>query len=127
MKKTIVAILAVTSLLGYANSGQTANKERGVSADNTEVNKRDASDRTLTADDQNNNAKNLEVVSKIRSDLVNDSNLSTYAKNVKIVVLGGEVTLRGPVNSQAEKEKIANVASLAAPSMRVQNKLEVVK
>ena len=54
-----------------------------------------------------------------------DDSLSMTAKNVKIITENGMVTLRGPVKSQAEKSKIAQLAKSAAGQMKVDNQLEV--
>jgi len=47
------------------------------------------------------------------------------AKNVKIITAGGQVTLRGPVNSAEEKMKIEALAKTAAGDAKVDNQLEV--
>jgi osmotically-inducible protein OsmY len=38
---------------------------------------------------------------------VADKTLSTYAHNVKIVTTNGQVTLKGPVKSEEEKQQVA--------------------
>jgi osmotically-inducible protein OsmY len=47
------------------------------------------------------------------------------AHNVKIVTANGNVTLRGPVNSEAEKVAIARKAKAIAGAGNVDNQLEV--
>ena len=47
------------------------------------------------------------------------------AKNVKIITENGVVTLRGPVKSEAEKTKIAELAKAAAGQAKLENQLEV--
>ena len=47
------------------------------------------------------------------------------AKNVKIVTANGTVTLRGPVKSDAEKAKIAELAQSAGSNVKIDNQLEV--
>ena len=43
-----------------------------------------------------------------------DKSLSVYGHNVKIITKGGAVTLKGPVPSDDEKQKIASLAADAA-------------
>lgn len=122
MKKTRSMTLILISLLLtsyiYANNS--------VPADNSAKNTRDQSGKTPQPIDQPNSERDLAVAVKIRSNLYNDKQLSTYGKNVKVIALNNVVTLRGPVNSQAEKQKIGNVANLAAPGMKIQNDLEII-
>jgi hypothetical protein len=75
-------------------------------ADDTAVNKRDRSDAELTADQQKNNRSDLQLTAEIRRAIMKDKTLSTNAHNVKIIVRDGLVTLKGPVASQAEKDKV---------------------
>jgi osmotically-inducible protein OsmY len=58
---------------------------------------------------------------------VADDSLSTTAHNVKIITVDGVVTLRGPVNNDQEKAKIADAAKKIAGVKQVDNQLEVVK
>lgn len=51
--------------------------------------------------------------------------LSMTAKNVKIITENGVVTLRGPVNSAAEKAKIGELAMANAGQAKIDNQLEV--
>jgi hyperosmotically inducible periplasmic protein len=44
---------------------------------------------------------------------------------VKIITENGVVTLRGPVKSEAEKAKIAQLAQSAAGQAKIENQLEV--
>lgn len=61
----------------------------------------------------------------IRRDLVKDKSLSTYAHNVKVVAIGGKVTLRGPVKSDDEKKAIEEHATKHAGAGNVTNELTV--
>jgi len=47
------------------------------------------------------------------------------AQNVKIITLDGVVTLRGPVKSQEEKQRIASAAEKVAGRGKVQDYLEI--
>jgi osmotically-inducible protein OsmY len=44
---------------------------------------------------------------------------------VKIITANGTVTLRGPVNNDEEKTKIAELAQSAAGNAKIDNQLEV--
>jgi osmotically-inducible protein OsmY len=89
--------------------------------DNTARNK----DQGGTADNQSNSAQDREIARKIRKAIVADKSLSMYAKNVKVIVRDGSVTLRGPVRSEEEKKQVGDYASQAAGSGSVTNELTV--
>jgi len=94
-------------------------------ADNTRLNERDRNDATTLPTDQPNNSADLEVAAAVRSAIVDDDSLSISAHNVKLVAAGGVVVLRGPVNSQAEKAKVAQIASSVPGVTKVENRLEI--
>jgi hyperosmotically inducible protein len=77
----------------------------------------DASQPTSSAD--------RDTAKKIRKAIVDDKSLSTYAHNVKILARDGQVTLRGPVRSEAEKQAIADKATEVAGAGNVTNELSV--
>lgn len=91
--------------------------------DNSGNNK--AQNRSQTADQQNNKTSDREMTAKIRRAVVADKSLSTYGHNVKIIVSGGAVTLKGPVHSDDEKQKIAAKAGEIAGQDKVTNQLTV--
>lgn len=74
--------------------------------DNTKTNKRDRGHAEATADQQKENPTDRELTRKIRRALVQDNSLSTYAHNVKIITQNGNVTLKGPVRSEEEKNAV---------------------
>jgi hypothetical protein len=84
-----------------------------------------AKPRGPTADDQGMSKEDQEITRKIRSAVVDDKTLSTYAHNVKIITQNGMVTLRGPVRSEAEKRSIEAKAKSVAGDARVTNDLTV--
>jgi osmotically-inducible protein OsmY len=57
--------------------------------------------------------------------VVADDALSFNAKNVKIITVGGKVTLRGPVASAAESTAIEKSARAVAGVVQVDNQIEV--
>ena len=97
------------------------------SADNTGLNKRDKSGDTLTSGDQGNSEADRELARKIRREITKNNQLSTTAKNIKIIAAEGKVTLRGPVKTAVEKNQIASIAEKVQGASSVDNQLEVKK
>jgi hyperosmotically inducible protein len=94
-------------------------------ADNTAKNERDRDTTNPTPIDQKNNQADIDITAKIRSAVVDDDTMSTNARNCKIITQDGVVTLRGVVDSQAEKDAIEAKAKTVAGVVRVDNQLEV--
>lgn len=93
--------------------------------DNTGVNKRDKKDGAVTSDAQSNKKVDRELTRKIRHELTENKNMSTYARNIKIITANGMTTLRGPVKSAAEKDAIEAIAKRLAGEPNVDNQLEI--
>jgi hyperosmotically inducible protein len=94
-------------------------------ATNTKINDRDRHG-ALTPMDQGGGA-DRDITAAIRRAVVGDKALSFTAKNVKIITVGGKVTLRGPVKSDEEKSAIEAKAKAANGVSSVDNQLEVKK
>ena len=94
-------------------------------ADNSRLNVRDRDSRTLTPLDQGNSQTDVDTTAQIRKEIMADSDMTTNAKNVKIITLNGDVTLRGPVNTADEKSRIAAIADRIASANNVDNQLDV--
>jgi len=94
-------------------------------ATNTKVNDRDRHG-ALTPMDQGG-GNDRDITAAIRRAVVADKALSFTAKNVKIITVGGKVTLRGPVKSDEEKSSIEQKAKAATGVSDVDNQLEVKK
>ena len=90
--------------------------------DNTKKNKDQPSP---TADQQKMNPADRAITQKIRKAVHDDTSLSTYAHNIKIITQDGKVTLRGPVRSEEEKNKLQAKAVAVARAENVTNELEV--
>jgi osmotically-inducible protein OsmY len=90
--------------------------------DNTKQNK---SQTNPSADQQKMNAADRALTKKIRKAIHEDTALSTYAHNIKIISQDGKVTLRGPVRSDEEKTNIEAKAVAAAGQGNVTNELQV--
>ena len=93
--------------------------------DNTKVNKADRAKGAVTADQQKENATDRDLTKKIRQSVIDDKSLSTYAHNVKIVAQDGQVTLKGPVRSEAEKTAVVTKATEIAGVGKVTNQITV--
>ncbi len=90
--------------------------------DNTKQNK----DQTNpTADQQKMNPADRAITQKIRKAIHEDSTLSTYGHNIKIISQDGKVTLRGPVRSEEEKSNIEAKAVAVAGQGNVSDQLEI--
>ncbi len=93
--------------------------------DNSKTNKRDRDKSSPTADRQKMNPTDRDLAKRIRSAIVDDKSLSTYAHNIKIVAQDGKVTLKGPVRSEEEKSAIETKVTEVAGAGNVINQLEV--
>jgi hyperosmotically inducible protein len=105
---------------------QSADAQAVPPADNTKSNQTDPSNKEVTADAQKKNETDRGLVSRIRKSLMAEKGLSTYAHNVKIVAIDGQVTLNGVVRSNEEKKKVASLAEEVAGKQNVVNDLKVV-
>lgn len=129
MKNTIlIAALASSCILMSfgcgdntpANSGAAATK-----ADNTAQNKVDRDHELKTPTDQGENSADIKITADIRRAVMDDKSLSTNAQNVKIVTSKGVVTLRGVVDTAAEKASVESKAKAIAGVTNVDNQTEV--
>lgn len=81
---------------------------------------------TTTAMDQSNSSADIQVTAAIRRAIMEDSAMSVAAQNCTIVTdSAGTVTLKGAVDSQAEKNSIEAKAKAAAGDRRVVSQLSV--
>ena len=119
-------------LLVYSSQGQqpTATPRDpapsdSTEADNTKRNVAEENKNTDTAEKQSNNKDDLALTQKIRQEVMKNGSLSMNAKNIKIIVRKGKVMLRGPVDSQQEKDTIDTKAGEIAGKDKVDNQLEV--
>ena len=128
VKATFWAVL-LASALGICSMLVITQKLPGQEAtpapDNTKVNKRDQSKTDPTADQQKENASDLNITRRIRRAVMQDKSLSSYAHNVKIITQDGMVTLKGPVRSEEDKRAIEAKAKEIAGEDKVTSELEV--
>jgi hyperosmotically inducible periplasmic protein len=119
MKLTVLTLASAVAIAGSAWS-------QDPNADNTGKNVRDRGDQSETATDQSNDPADIKMTAAIRKMVVGDGSLSTMAKNVKIITVGGAVTLRGPVETEKEKAAIESHAKQAG-AKNISNELEIKK
>jgi len=93
--------------------------------DNSAVNVRDRAPAAVTAGQQSNAKSDQDITREIRRAVVKDDSLSMMARNVKIITVDGNVTLRGPVETQSEKTTIARLATAVAGTHNVDNQIDV--
>ena len=120
MKRTLLVLTCLSTVTLAAMAADDKTKP-----DNTAVNERDRSGETQTSGDQSNSSADLKITQAIRQALMKDGELSTTAKNVKIITNNGQVTLRGPVKTAQEKAKIDQLAKSAAGGAKIDDQLEV--
>lgn len=75
--------------------------------------------------DQGENPTDLSITRRIRRALIADDLLSFSAKNAKIITSDERVTVRGRVESVAERDAVVAVARRVAGPNRVDDQLEV--
>ena len=128
-----VALAASTiAAVGCDRSEGTSSSTRASSApaasqpDNTARNRMDKDSQAKTPMDQSNSSADVQTTAEIRRAVMEDKSMSMNAQNCKIITdKSGVVTLRGPVDSQAEKDSIEAKAKAVAGVTQVVNELEV--
>jgi hyperosmotically inducible periplasmic protein len=128
MKKLLLPLFA-SLLIVYASPGQQATPAPTASdstdADNTRRNSSGENKNTDTAEKQSNSKDDLSLTQKIRQAVMKEGSLSMNAKNVKIIAREGNITLKGPVDSQQEKDTIGTKAGEIVGKDKVVNQVEV--
>jgi osmotically-inducible protein OsmY len=122
-----VLCLAARTALSQSGASPVAQEQNSVPADNTKSNsdKVDPSNSSATADAQKNDTSDVKITQSIRHSLMSDKSLSTYAHNVKVVTVNGQVTLNGVVRTDQEKASVEAKAVSVAGQGRVVNDLKV--
>ena len=132
MKHCLLPLYA-SLLMVYSSQGQQATPiphdpataSDATDADNTKRNSSEQNKNTDTAEKQSNSKDDLALTQKVRQAVMKDGSLSMNAKNVKIIAQDGKITLKGPVDSQQEKDTIGTEAGEIAGKDKVDNQLEV--
>ncbi len=123
MKHRSPGSLASTGALMLCLGALPASAQTQANADDSGNNR--VQNQTQTADQAKNDKSDRITTAKIRRAVVADKSLSMYAHNVKIIVVGGAVTLKGPVHSEIEKQTIADKAAQIAGADKVNNQITV--
>lgn len=122
---TLALALAMTTDVYAQQHAASSAAAMSVPADNSGVNERDRSSQATTPFDQPNDEADIKLAAAVRRAIVKDKSLSMSAHNVKLVAAGGVVTLRGPVDSDAEKASVEAAVQGVAGVSRVDNQLDV--
>jgi osmotically-inducible protein OsmY len=109
----VLGSLVCTAAIGFS--------QQSAAPDNTKSNQQ----QDATAQQQTNSAADLQMTQQVRKALMQDNSLSTYAHNVKVVTQNGQVTLAGPVRSDAEKQAVEAKAKEVAGKDNVVSQLTV--
>ena len=123
MKYHSARSLASASILTLCLGALPAVAQTQANPDNSGNNR--VQNQTATADQGKNDKLDRMMTAKIRRSIVADKSLSMYAHNVKIIVVGGAVTLKGPVHSEAEKQTVADKAAQVAGAGKIDNQITV--
>jgi osmotically-inducible protein OsmY len=123
-----MAVLLAISTAGLLTAcGERSTKYSGhrTEPDNSAVNARDVKSDNPNAADQSEAPADRDMTQHIRQAVMADDSLSSAAHNVKIITVGGRVTLRGPVDSDVERTSVQEKAQAIAGATNVDNQLEV--
>ncbi|OYW17821.1 MAG: hypothetical protein B7Z52_06100 [Burkholderiales bacterium 12-64-5] len=99
-----------------------------VRADGGRHSKQNAQDRVVaqaTPMGQGMNFRDVKKTHQINRGIQASSHLSAKAKNVEVVTVNAQTTLRGRVNTTADRSKIGAIAAAAGRPENVSNQLEV--
>jgi hyperosmotically inducible periplasmic protein len=116
------ALASVLLMPGASLSQDQSSAPTKISPDNSAANQI----QSKTADQQSDATSDRMLTKKIRQAIIADKSLSTYGHNVKIITKDGAVTLKGPVQSEEEKQSIASkTESIVGSPDKVTNQLTV--
>lgn len=112
--------LMLMAAVSFAACDRVDHPRNGYDKDSTGVNGRDQVNPTNPLDTEADRV----LTERIRAAIVEDKNLSTDAKDIKIITVNGVITLRGSVLNEAEKANIVNKLRSIIGAQRVDNQLE---
>jgi osmotically-inducible protein OsmY len=127
-KNVARTLLCTGLLLGVgvlARAQEPSSQQAPPASDNTRTNQRDRSASEPTADQQKENRSDRDITQQIRQSIMKDKSLSSYAHNIKIVTQNGQVTLKGPVRSEDEKQAIETKAAEVAGQDKITSELNI--
>jgi hyperosmotically inducible periplasmic protein len=126
MQKLKLGLIAIAMVATFGVTQHLRATPRPQNPDNTKTNERDRNKNEPTADQQKENDSDRELARKIRRSVVSDKSLSTDAHNIKIIAQDGNVTLKGPVKSEEEKQALeSKAAEVAGGPDHVKSEIEV--
>lgn len=111
-----------TSMQPQNTQTQNTPGTENYTADNTGVNK---TEKNHSAEQQSNAQQDVQLSADIRRAILNEKNMSVNSQNVKIITNGGNVTLRGPVDSETERSRIVELAKGVAGVNSVTDEMEL--
>lgn len=122
-------LLACTVGCGEFNTSKVSDKNSPqevstMKPDNTAINERDRTEVAKTPMDQGEDPADLNKTADIRKRII-DGKMSINAQNVKVITKDGKTSLRGPVASADEKQRIHEIAADVAGSENLDDQLEV--
>src|SRR5580693_7643116 len=123
--RTVLCTAVLLTAGVVASAQEPSTQQASPAPDNTKVNERDRSQNEPTADQQKDNRSDRDITQQIRQSIMKDKSLSTYAHNVKIITQNGQVTLKGPVRSEDEKQTVEAKATKVAGENKVTSQLDI--
>ena len=123
--RTVLCTAVLLTAGVVASAQEPSTQQASPAPDNTKVNERDRSQNEPTADQQKDNRSDRDITQQIRQSIMKDKSLSTYAHNIKIATKDGQVTLKGPVRSEDEKQAIEAKAAEVARDGKVTSELNI--
>jgi len=75
--------------------------------------------------EQGTSDSDMQTTQRVRQAMMDDSSLSTTAKNVKVITLEGKVLLQGPVTTEQERSRIESIAEGVVGAGNVRSAMEV--
>jgi osmotically-inducible protein OsmY len=120
-RSTLAASAVLAVVCSVCPSLGMAQTDQSTSPDNSGMN----ADHKKTADNQPNSSDDRLTTAKVRKAIIADKELSSYAHNIKIITMNGKVTLKGPVKSEEEKQRITSDLANVIPAENVTNQLTV--
>jgi len=121
----LFSLVASMVLVGCDQSGDGAASPRQSTASPGDTRSAKAPS-DMTPMDQSESSEHIEITAQIRRGIMNADDMSFNAKNCKIITdKTGTVTLRGAVDSQAEKDAVGAIARATTGVVSVNNLLEV--
>ena len=117
--------VSTTPAVAPTATASTPTHDQQPKADNSGVNKRDDHQAQLTPLDQGASDSERSITAGVRKAVMAEKGLSVNGQNVKIITVGTTVTLRGPVASASEQQRIGDLARGYPGVTSVDNQLDV--